>query len=174
MYLWVKLPIVIKRHSKADTPVAAAYTARGNFSVSQFTWYLLGAASFIKVTPTSTIDVFRILHDGIPKSAVDHFSQFLDIPMTLMAPLLNMSYKTLIRKKEDEKLEDYVSSHMYEIAATYAMAFGIFQDAGKVTRWFNKENKALNNQKPFDLLNTPTGIKLVTQVLGRLEEGVYS
>ncbi len=167
---------MIRKHSKEGAAVAsaAAYTARGNFSVSRFTWQLLGAGSFIKVTPTSTIDVFRILHEGIPKSAVDHFSQFLDIPMTLMAPLLNMSYKTLIRKKEDEKLEDYVSSHMYEIAATYAMAFGIFQDAGKVTRWFNKENKALNNQKPFDLLNTPTGIKLVTQVLGRLEEGVYS
>jgi uncharacterized protein (DUF2384 family) len=50
----------------------------------------------------------------------------------------------------------------------------VFEDAQKLKRWLHKENKALNGQKPFDLLNTPTGIKLVNQILGRIEDGVYS
>ena len=85
-----------------------------------------------------------------------------------------MSYKTLTRKKNNEKLDSSASSQIFEIASLYAKAFEIFQDLDKVTRWFNKPNKALNNQKPFDLLHTATGTKLVNQVLGRIGEGIYS
>jgi uncharacterized protein (DUF2384 family) len=38
----------------------------------------------------------------------------------------------------------------------------------------NKENRALNNMKPVQLLETMTGINMVNDILGRIEEGVYS
>jgi len=53
-------------------------------------------------------------------------------------------------------------------------ALEIFKDPDKVTRWFNKPNKSLNGQKPVDLLNTAEGIKLVEQMIGRIQHGVHS
>ena len=91
-----------------------------------------------------------------------------------MANLLNISYKTLGRKKNTDLLSSLASSLTIEIADTITKGLYVFEDATKLNRWLHKENKALNGNKPFDLLNTPTGIKLVNQILGRIGEGVYS
>ncbi len=50
----------------------------------------------------------------------------------------------------------------------------VFEDKEKVKHWMNKENRALNGKKPVQLLDTLTGINMVNDVLGRVEEGVYS
>jgi putative toxin-antitoxin system antitoxin component (TIGR02293 family) len=143
-------------------------------SVYDIVWSLLGWNNASVKKPSSTIVLYQLINKGIPKSAVNAFSQNLDIPLTSIAPMLNMSYKTLTRKEEAEILDSAVSSQLYEVASVYAKAIEIFQDQDKVTRWFNKENKALRGEHPFALLNTITGIRLVSDVLGRIQEGVYS
>lgn len=143
-------------------------------SVHDIAWNLLGWNQVSVKKPSSVIDLYQLINRGIPKSSVNAFSKNLDIPLTSIAPMLNMSYKTLTRKEDAEILESAVSSQLYEIASVYAKAIEIFQDQEKVARWFNKENKALKGERPFALLNTITGIKLVNEVLGRIQEGVYS
>ena len=49
-----------------------------------------------------------------------------------------------------------------------------FEDEEKVKHWVNKENRALNGMKPVSLFSTLTGLNMVNDVLGRIEEGVYS
>jgi len=137
------------------------------------TWEILGLNSQMHLT-SSYLDIIQFIDKGIPKSSVESFSQNLAIPMTSIAKMLSMSYKTLTRKKGNERLDSSISSLIFEIASVYAKAFEIFRDLDKVTRWFNNPNKGLRRQKPFDLLNTATGIRMVNQVLGRIEEGVYS
>ncbi|WAC15269.1 MbcA/ParS/Xre antitoxin family protein [Dyadobacter pollutisoli] len=66
------------------------------------------------------------------------------------------------------------SSLSIEIANTIAKGLSVFGNVNALNRWLQKGNKALNNQKPFDLMNTPTELKLINQILGRIEEGVYS
>jgi putative toxin-antitoxin system antitoxin component (TIGR02293 family) len=85
-----------------------------------------------------------------------------------------MSIKTLERKKPADKLDRRISSHMLEIARIMVHALAVFEDADKLKRWLHKENKALNNMKPVHLFSTLTGLNLVNDVLGRIEEGVYS
>ena len=124
--------------------------------------------------PVSGLDFLSASVKGIPKLSVESLAGVMDIPMKDMAVLLNLSYKTLARKKETDVLNTLVSSLSIEIANTMAKGLSVFEDFERLNRWLHKENKALNNQKPFDLLNTPTGIKLVNQILGRIEDGVYS
>jgi uncharacterized protein (DUF2384 family) len=40
-------------------------------------------------------------------------------------------------------------------------------------RWLEMSQPALGGRKPADFLNTPTGFKLVSRVLGALESGAY-
>jgi len=61
-----------------------------------------------------------------------------------------------------------------EIAKLLQHAYEVFRDEEKVKRWLNKENRALNNLKPVELFDTLSGLRLVDNILVRIEEGVYS
>ncbi len=143
-------------------------------SHSEMTWELLGGTQFINHVPETSLELYGVVRKGIPKLSIDSLAQVMHIPMTKMAILLNLSYKTLTRKRGADLLDTSVSSHAYELADTISKGLSVFEGEDLLNRWLNKENVALNGAKPYDLLDTPTGIKLVNQVLGRIEEGVYS
>ena len=138
------------------------------------TWYMLGGTNFMPVKPSSSIDFVIASSKGIPKLSVHNLAILLGVEMKDMAVLLNVSYKTLGKKKNTDTLSNITSSLTIEIANTITKGLYLFEDADKLNRWLHKANKALNGKKPFDLLNTPTGIKLVNQIIGRIEEGVYT
>lgn len=137
-------------------------------------WELLGGKLFSASMPATTMEFYDAVSMGVPKLAVDNLAAVMDTPMTTMALLLNLSYKTLTRKNKKDLLDPIVSSHTYEMSDIIAKGLEVFEDGTKLNKWLHKENRALKGKKPFDLLRTPTGIHLVKQVLGRLEEGVYS
>jgi putative toxin-antitoxin system antitoxin component (TIGR02293 family) len=137
-------------------------------------WELLGGKLFSPRMPTTAMEFYDAVSAGVPKLSVDNLADVMDIPMTVMAKILNLSYKTLTRKNKKDLLDRAVSSHTYEMSDIIARGFEVFENGAKLNRWLHKENRALKGKKPFDLLHSPTGIRLVGQVLGRLEEGVYS
>lgn len=143
-------------------------------SIDIITWNVLGGKAFMSAKPSSSIDFIIASERGIPKLSVENLAGVLAIPMVDMAGLLNVSYKTLGRKKKTDMLDELSSSLSIEIANTVAKGLAVFEDRDKFNRWLQKENRALKGKKPFELLHTPTGIKLVNQILGRIEEGVYS
>jgi putative toxin-antitoxin system antitoxin component (TIGR02293 family) len=145
-----------------------------NLSQSEMTWKLLGGRHFMIRKPKTALEFYGAVRRGIPKLSIDFLAQVMNIPMTKMATLLNLSYKTLTRKNKVDLLDPSVSSHAFEIADTIAKGLGVFEDEERLNRWLNKENRALHGARPYDLLDTSTGIKLVNQILGRIEEGIYS
>jgi putative toxin-antitoxin system antitoxin component (TIGR02293 family) len=144
---------------------------RNGASTGSIAWLILGGNEFMPEKPASDFD---FINRNIKKLSVASLASVLNVPMKDMATLLNISYKTLGRKKRSDSLDNLSSSLSIEIANTIAKGITVFDEPEKLNRWLQKENKALNGQKPFDLLNTPTGIKMVNRILGRIEEGVYS
>lgn len=153
---------------------AIVNVVREKATTSEVTWMILGGKQFMTNEPVSGLDFLNASLNGVSKQSVESLAGVLGIPMKEMAVLLNLSYKTLARKKKTDVLNNLVSSLSIEIANTIAKGLSVFEDVDALNRWLHKENKALNNQKPFDLMNTPTGLKLINQILGRIEEGVYS
>ncbi|HEY0434361.1 MAG TPA: antitoxin Xre/MbcA/ParS toxin-binding domain-containing protein [Chitinophagaceae bacterium] len=147
---------------------------KNNDSINRLAWVMLGGKSFMPSEPSSSFDFLRATEKGIPKLSVINLAAVLNVPMKDMATLLNLSYKTLGRKKRNDTLDTITSSLSIEIANTVSKGLSVFEDSDKFNRWLHKENRALKGQRPFYLLNTPTGINLVNQVLGRIEAGVYT
>lgn len=85
-----------------------------------------------------------------------------------------MSVKTLERKKDDERLGRHISSHIIEIAKVVHHAFEVFEDEEKVRGWLAMPNRSLNGMRPLEFFHVLTGLNMVDDVLGRIEEGVYS
>jgi putative toxin-antitoxin system antitoxin component (TIGR02293 family) len=98
----------------------------------------------------------------------------MGIPLVDMCNLLNISYKTLARKGNNDLLDGWISSHSIEIAQTIARGLALFEDKDKLNRWLQKPNRALRGKVPLELLKYPTGIRLVNQIMERIEEGIYT
>jgi len=123
----------------------------------------------------SNFDFINLGISGITKGAVNTLASHLGISRKYISEnIFDISVKTFERKEDKARLDKKVSSHALEIARVLQHAFEVFRDKEKVKRWLNSQNRALNNFKPVELLDTLTGINMVNDILGRIEEGVYS
>ncbi|AMP97271.1 hypothetical protein AY601_0306 [Pedobacter cryoconitis] len=137
--------------------------------------YLLGGADLIREKIKSVFDLITLSNKGIKKASLDALVGHMGMTKKNFAEdILNLSVKTLERKKADDLLDRYTSSHIIEVTKVVAHAFEVFEQEEKMQRWLNTPNRALNEMKPLDLFYIPTGLAMVDNVLGRIEEGVYS
>lgn len=56
----------------------------------------------------------------------------------------------------------------------FAHARRVFDDDTDARRWLSAPNDALSGERPLALLHTDAGVRLVDDVLTRLEFGVYA
>ncbi|MGY0037756.1 type II RES/Xre toxin-antitoxin system antitoxin [Pedobacter sp. NJ-S-72] len=137
--------------------------------------YLLGGTDLIREKIKSAFDLITLSNKGIKKASLDALVSHMGMTKKNFAEdILNLSVKTLERKKADDVLDKYTSSHVIEVTKVVAHAFEVFEDEEKMQKWLNTPNRALNQIKPLDLFYIPTGLAMVDNVLGRIEEGVYS
>jgi len=136
---------------------------------------LLGGKKLITKPLNSVFDIIELSNQGLTKASVESLISHIGMTRKNFAEdILHFSVKTLERKKSEDKLDKYASSHVIEIAKVVEHAFEVFEDENKVQRWLNTPNPALNQMKPLDLFYLPTGLAMVDQILGRIEEGVYT
>lgn len=137
--------------------------------------YWLGGVALVPKPIHSDFDLLLAASEGIPKSSVDVLANHLGITRKSMAEdIFDLSVKTLERKAPSDKLDKKTSSHAFEIAKLMQHAYEVFEDDDKIKRWISRQNRALNGMKPLQLFNTLTGLSMVNDILGRIEEGVYS
>ena len=123
----------------------------------------------------TNFDFINLGISGISKGAVNTLASHLGISRKYISEnIFDISVKTFERKEDKARLDKKISSHALEIARVVQHAYEVFRDEGKVKRWLNTQNKALNNFKPVELFDTLTGLNMVSDMLGRIEEGVYS
>lgn len=126
-------------------------------------------------TTLSDFDIVKLSGAGITKSAIHILAAYIGISRKNMAEdIFDVSVKTLQRKDGKARLDKKTSSHALEIAKVVQHAYEVFRDEEKVKVWINRENKALNNMKPIQIFDTLSGLNMVNDILGRIEEGVYS
>lgn len=136
---------------------------------------LLGGKASVKKPVLSGFDLIALSNEGVTRKAIESLAQYIGVSQKTFAEnILNISVKTVERKKPTDKLDKKISSHIIEVAKVIQHARKVFEDNDKVVSWFNKPNRALNQKQPADLLDTFTGLQMVDDILGRIEEGVYS
>ncbi len=136
---------------------------------------LLGGKAVVNHRIRSDFDIISFINDGVTKESLDALTGHLGISKKVFSEnILGISVKTLERKKSTDKLDKRTSSHIIEIARVVQHTFEVFEDKEKVKMWLNYPNRALNGIKPIDLFYLSTGLKMVDDILGRIEHGVFS
>lgn len=136
---------------------------------------LMGGETIVTKPIRNEFDIILLSNEGVTKASLDAVISHLGISKKSFSEnILDASVKTIERKKSTDKLDKRTSSHIIDIAKILEHAFAVFEDGEKVKHWINTPNKALNNVKPIDMFHLSTGLNLVNDILGRIEEGVYS
>lgn len=134
---------------------------------------VLGGSGQVGHTVNSDIDLIHITRTGLPKSVVTTVSAVLGISMEKMSSLLHVSHRTIQRKEDHELLNVYSTEQILEIAEVISRGIEVLGTIEAFTKWLQSEIRVLNNKKPIDFLDTSFGAKLIKDVLGRIEHGIY-
>ena len=135
---------------------------------------ILGGNKTLEKSLRGDFDLIDLSRTGIRKSTLKSLADYLGITMETLSGLLHSSYRNIQRKDNDELLDTLKTEKVLELAAFAQRGIEVIGDKESFTEWLHSPLVALGNKTPLDFLDTSFGIQMVTKILGRLEQGVYS
>jgi putative toxin-antitoxin system antitoxin component (TIGR02293 family) len=122
----------------------------------------------------SPLDLIEKTRQGLPRRSIDFLSKALDIKPIDLSAHLPVTWRTIQRYEADKRLSPDLSDHIVQIARVYQRCTEVIKDRQLAVKWLKMPIRGLGNEVPLDLLDTNTGVQLVLDELGRLEQGVFS
>ncbi len=140
---------------------------------------LLGGLDISADAMRNPFDIHDALLKGIPGSAWLNFVNRLLVLSKSGRQLeraMGVSLRTMQRKKGDpaKRLTTEQAGRTWQFAEILARATKALGSQEAAERWLERPAIGLDRKCPIDLLATPTGTKMVTDYLTRIEYGVYT
>lgn len=109
---------------------------------------------------------------GLLPQAVFDFIVLTDFSFPYVEKVLNKTIKTFTSyKKNKTPLDPVLSEKLLKFFALYNKGQNVFGTVDEFNKWLSEPAFGLGNMVPKDLLETITGIELVSQELTRIEYG---
>jgi putative toxin-antitoxin system antitoxin component (TIGR02293 family) len=122
----------------------------------------------------SYIDLIRIAREGLPVRALTQLMQYLELSPSELRWLMDMSQSTFQRRKKSKLLTTAEGERLVQLYQLIQKGLEIFEDKEDFLDWFKSRNQALGDVKPMELLRSQLGMHEVSELLGRIEYGIYS
>jgi putative toxin-antitoxin system antitoxin component (TIGR02293 family) len=115
------------------------------------------------------------LKSGFAFAALVGFHRNSGLTLAEIARVLQIPPRTLARRKAGGALTSHESECLARLASLFDKALELFEGNGAAARaWLRTSSKALANHAPLALAETEIGARVVEDLIGRLEYGVYS
>ncbi|MGH9851923.1 MAG: type II RES/Xre toxin-antitoxin system antitoxin [Blastocatellia bacterium] len=130
-------------------------------------------------TPTSKrafkpVPLREQVRAGFRFSALEAFQRRYRLSPEQLRELIDISERTISRRRQEQRLTKSESDRLYRVARVAALAEDMFGSPAAVESWLKEPNPALGHVTPLSLMDTDEGTQTVTDILGRIEHGVYS
>jgi putative toxin-antitoxin system antitoxin component (TIGR02293 family) len=120
-------------------------------------------------------DLARLVRNGLPANSVTALAEKLHLSNSVLSRTLGIPQRTLTRRlTEGTPLTPAESDRTVRMARVYANAIEMLGGEEIAIQWLGTPNRALGGERPLDLLDTLTGVRMVDDILGRIAYGVYS
>ena len=97
------------------------------------------------------------------------------IPSPALAGMAGIPERTLARRKAAGKFTPEESERLLRLSTVFELAVDLFEgDNAAALRWLTAPRKALEGSTPLAYARTEVGAREVEDLIGRLEEGVFS
>lgn len=129
----------------------------------------------LKSKVESPFDFIQIATNGVSADVIQNFRIHFNLSRDLMASMLNISTPTLYRwTRSNKNLDRNFSIKLFEITDLFLYGSEVFGNDSNFLKWLNLPNTALGGMEPIDLIEMPSGVSKVKDIIGRIEHGVYS
>lgn len=122
--------------------------------------------------------VFALLDlekEGLAYSELKRVTTKYAFTPSLWASILGINLRTYQRRIEQKKgLSSAETGALIEVMQVINYGLEVFEDPDKLSRWLALPNGTLRGQKPEELLSLASGRKLINDILGRIDYGVYA
>jgi putative toxin-antitoxin system antitoxin component (TIGR02293 family) len=135
---------------------------------------VLGGERTLGKGVSSQQDLITAVRRGLRTSTIQAVSDQLDSSPAAVLPTLRIARRTMERRKASGRLLPQESERVYRLAKILAFAESVLGSKEKARHWLNAPNRALGSVSPLSLLETEAGVDEVTNILGRIEYGVFS
>jgi putative toxin-antitoxin system antitoxin component (TIGR02293 family) len=126
-------------------------------------------------TPASDFEFIQVLRKGLPSKVIRCVVLASAISEDIIFKSLHIAKRTVARRKANAtRLKPAESELIYRFSKVLVTAAEILGGKDQARTWLLTPNRALNENKPIDLLDTEIGFTDVMDVLTRIEFGVYS
>ena len=136
---------------------------------------VLGGRKVLRREVGSVTELVELTREGLPVLTIGAVADDLAMQRASVAGILGISERTLSRRMTSgSRLTAEESDRVVRLARVLANAGETLGSLEKAARWLQTPNRALEGDKPFDRLDTDTGVQSVEELLGRIAYGVYS
>lgn len=158
-------------------PAAGPDAGRGEGGRYQRVTDLLGGPGVFKRPVMTQLDAHIAIKTGLPGGALHHLVTHLRVlkPASIERAV-GMSVRTYQRRKgaPDKLLSPEQGGRTWKLAEILARASEVFGSQDEAEQWLERPAVGLDNNRPLDLLDTPAGVEMVEDYLGRMAYGVYT
>jgi putative toxin-antitoxin system antitoxin component (TIGR02293 family) len=124
------------------------------------------------------LDVHEFLDRGLPWAAVTHLYKNITLlhRRDFFEHALGMNQRTFHCSKltPEKPLNREQSGRTWKFVEIVAKAIEVFGSQEEALAWLERPAFGLEQRRPIDLLSATASVKLVEDLLGRLEYGVYT
>jgi putative toxin-antitoxin system antitoxin component (TIGR02293 family) len=128
----------------------------------------------IKEIPFSEKYLRGTVEKGLPFATFEVVRSEFDISQKQLSEILEISSRTISRRKEMQRFTPVESDRLYRIIRIVKLAEETFGDSDKATEWMKTPNRGLGGDVPLYILNTDIGTQQVEEILQRINYGIYS
>ena len=112
---------------------------------------------------------------GLRFSALETFQRRSGLSTADLADAVVITARTLVRRKEQGRLEPEESDRLLRVARVFAKALELFEgDAAQARGWLSVPHRGLGGERPLVLARTDLGAREVEALADRLEHGVLT
>ncbi len=127
----------------------------------------------LKIRETSML--LKRIKEGLPYSSWENFVLNTDLRKEDALGLVQITLRTLSRRKEEGILHPDESDRLLRAARIFARAVELFEGDAQLARgWLIASQPALSGSTPIEYAATEIGAREVEALIGRLEHGIPS
>lgn len=120
------------------------------------------------------LDMREAIREGFPPVVVQELMQASGLTLKELASALDLSPRSLQRRRRSGRLARYESDRLYRLARIVAIANECLGDHERAMRWLKRANRALGGIAPITAIDTEFGARQVENILGRVAYGGIS
>jgi putative toxin-antitoxin system antitoxin component (TIGR02293 family) len=131
--------------------------------------------SSLGLSAQSTGELIHTVERGLSFKAFETFSAEAGLEASAIASIIQVPERTLARRKSAGRLTPGESERLLRIANIFENAVELFEgNVSEAVHWLTTPKKALGENVPLSYSRTELGAREVENLIGRLEQGIFT